>query len=209
MAPNDMVVKLPAEIKKCKYCRSNVAQSAYKCEGCSENYHSSCALRIKGLRVVNGSKNLVLCPSCADYPNPTTDEEITKKNAEIAKLNQKVSDLQAKNDNMQEEFSWLRNKLDLMEESMHKKLDEIKNIVKKEQQRHKKIIENSAAHIGNAGTDTTERDPALNETNTTEVSTTSLARTRRTTKHQKKNCSRRYCNSAKEQKHHSRYVKFD
>ncbi|CAG9760497.1 unnamed protein product [Ceutorhynchus assimilis] len=95
---------------------------------------------------------------------------------------------------MQEEFSWLRKKFDLMKESMHKKLDGIKNIVKKEQQirqQHEKTVKNSAAHIRNAGTDTTDRDHVLNETNTTEVATTSLARTMKITKQQNKTAKKK------------------
>ena len=95
MAPSDDDLS-DADAKKCKYCKSNVEKIIIKCNTCKGVYHQSCALRITGLVVLSGSKNLISCATCAKVTRETEiqtaiNDALKTKEAEINLLRSQIS----------------------------------------------------------------------------------------------------------------------
>lgn len=63
---------------KCKSCKSTV-QTGVKCISCKWMFHSSCALRVSGLKVLSGSKSIVQC-SCASTQDDRQGERLSSRN---------------------------------------------------------------------------------------------------------------------------------
>lgn len=58
----------------CSYCKSNVVLSGHKCMKCVECesvFHASCSKRLKGLKIVDHEKNLIVC--CSGGEESTSD----------------------------------------------------------------------------------------------------------------------------------------
>lgn len=133
MPPIDDAVSLP-ESKNCKYCKGNVDKAGVKCAICQVCYHQSCALRITGLQVTSGSKNLVHCGSCAKN---IREQEVTKivkealleKENLIQSLESKLSMLQGVN--IQEPFENLSKKMDLIEKNILQRVINLEKVQQK------------------------------------------------------------------------------
>ena len=81
---------------------------------CNIVYHSSCALRITGLRVAKGSKGLITGSAiCANTIIERDLQDVNKiiflKNMEIENLNELVNKLYSSNEQLINEFQLLKN----------------------------------------------------------------------------------------------------
>lgn len=73
-----------SESSVCKYCSKKVAAGGNKCVSCvecSSVFHSSCSQRIKGAKIIDSQKNLILCcsdgnKSASESANSMKDENI-------------------------------------------------------------------------------------------------------------------------------------
>lgn len=120
--------------KKCKYCKSNVEKSGVRCGVCKASYHSSCALRMTGLQVASGSKNLILCPPCASASrsseiNKAVDEQLSQKEDEIKALRLEIAELQRKNGLSEGNINILHERMECIEKNIMDKLENMsKNV---------------------------------------------------------------------------------
>lgn len=78
---------------------ARVALIRHRCITCKVVYHQSCALRLSGMIVFNGSKSLIQCPTCAKNGrdkeiNLAIKEAVVPKDMEIVALKSKLADIE-------------------------------------------------------------------------------------------------------------------